>query len=451
MTKRLLALVLALLMPLTALAEASCFEVRVEMEADIARDVILSTGVFSGAEDEAALCDAFVELVDGIALRLVTQEDAGRFSIAFDETNLLDLGVLVHEENLVVTSDLLADRGLMIPSQQLNAQEDPFLRLVEETDWLLLLGGVMNAAAEQLDAFECSTQRGSFSGDAYSGGVYCTTWHFDDQDIAALLTAVMTQEAQAFVRQALPALGFDGEALLAEIQQAHARASEENAHRYILRLVMDEAHMPIGASVVVLKGVQQLGTFSFGLQEDEISIVVGFGMDDVNYWHCQGIHIQQTTDDSGMTSLRLDGAIEEFTAPKDEDFAFAFATNDKALYGCGWSAQLNMRGTDLTWSISSETTADGALPVAVMGKGFFLGGNRFSMTLEYSADGKAYMTERFTWMPCDAMDTSVDGLELFDLNSGDMALLGEIGMDLQMELTERLLKVIPIRLLLFLQ
>ena len=448
MTKRILALVLALLLPVAALAETYCLEWTVTMDAENAKDAIRDTGLFAGADDEDKVCQAFADMMDGIALRLVTQEDAGRLTLAFDETNLLDMSVIARGEDLVIASDLFSGKGFLIPGGMAEAEDDELTRLMENTDWMQLLGGMLNAAMTQLDRFEISTQRGSFSGDAYEGGVYCTTLTFDDADLAALLKAVMTDELRALVLNLARAMGFDGKAFLADLDKAHDDAASQNAYRYIIRLVTDADEQFVGASAVVLQGEKQLGTLSIGYADSELRIVVGFGLDDVNYWHCQGVRVKYNTDEQGAVSIQLDGAMEEFTAPKDEAFAYAVAVVDTPLMEIDWSAEIKLQGENATWSFDVKSSVYGAEQDSMTGKGFILQGKRFSNTSTSSRGGKTYMTERITWGPCDPIDTNTDGLVLCDITGDDAELMEEISSDLQNELVERLLQVIPMQLLL---
>ncbi|MBQ2954809.1 MAG: hypothetical protein IJE07_14860 [Clostridia bacterium] len=452
MTKRILALLLALLLPVAALAETCCLEASVQINQENAPDVFKAMGLFAGANNEDDLCQSLAEMVDGFAIRVVTQEDANRFTMAFDDTNLLEMSVIASGADLVITSELLGSNALLIPADLMSPEDAAFVQLMEGTDWLQLLGGVVSAAAAHLDGFEVTTQRGSFSGDAYAGGVYCTTCTFDDADIAALLSAAMTDEVRELILAVAEYLGFDGEGFIAGIEQAHQDASAANTHHYIVRVVYDAAYAPIGLSATVLAGEKQLATLSVGYADGELLIVAGLPMDDVNFWHCHGISLTKTTDEDGAIHLALEGSIVEFTGLKDEDFAFAAAVFEETLYELDWSAQINLVGDNAAWSFESVQGTDVATGSGMTAKGFLLGGTRFSNTCSYSFGGKVYMTERITWAPCDPISTDLSGYTLCDVMAAeDAGLLNEMGADLTTELTTRLLKVVPMQLLLYLQ
>lgn len=455
MMKKILALLLAvMLLPAAALAETYGLEFSVTMNAENAVDVIKSTGLFAGSNDEDGLCAAFVDLIDGIALRIVAQEDAASVALTFDETNLFDLSVLTGGEDVIILSELLNGTGFKVSKAALaeaDAEDDAFVQLMENTDWISLVTGMFSAAMEKMDGVQVTTQRGSFSGDAYSGGVFCTTITFDDAAIAAMLGAMLTDDARALVKDLGAYWEFDGEAVIRSIEEANTNAAQENAHRYILRLVYDAEETLIGASAVVMSGSKQLGTLSLGFGAEKLTIVAGFGLDDVNYWHCQEIAMTMTEGDDGMTTIALKGSIEEYTAPKDEDFAFAAATKDSTLYDLDWTAELNLQGGNATWKYASERQLSGAAATGMKGQGMYLNGKRMTNSCTYLMGGKEYMTERLVWAPCAALDLSAEGVTLIDLTAVDDTAMSEVAFALGNELATRLLQVIPMKLILFLQ
>lgn len=453
MTKRILALLLALLLlPAAALAEASRIDLTLTLDAENAAEVFKATGLFAGADNEDALCDAMVDFMDGFAMSLITQDDAVRMEIAFGETPLLDLSVLMGGENLIITSDLMEGAGLSVPMALLNAENDEFARLLADTDWADMLSTMLNAAVRSFDGVQGVETRGSFSGDAYTGGVYCTTYTFDDKAVAGLVDALLTDDFRALVNAAADYWDFDGAAFLAGIDEANAKAAEENAHRYIVRLVRDADYAPVGMSVTVLRGEEQLATLSIGLASDALRIVAGFGMDDVNYWHSQVITCTQSVSEDGTATTVVNGQLTEFTAPKSDDFAYASANMTDALLTNDWSMTLAAQGSGMTWRCTSTQKQGSTGDVTGMeGQGLYLPGVRFANTCTYSTNGKSYMTERLTWAPCDPIPSDGAGLELYSLLSGDDADVTALATSVGLELAERLMKIVPFQLLMYFQ
>lgn len=450
--KKILALLLALLLPVAAFAEASTLEMSVTMDVENAASIFKSMGMFNGATNEEELCRLFAELVDGFRMRLLTQDDATRFEMSFDETTLLDLSVLYGGENLIFTSDMMGGTGLSMPMALLNPEHDEFLTLLADTDWEGLLGGMAMAVMQQIDAVEITETRGSYSGAAYEGGVYAINVTLDDKVIAGLLNAMLTEEVRALIGKMAAYWDMDGESLLAQIDAVNAEAAADNAHRYIIRVVYDEAMNLIGLSVTVMQGEKQLCALSIGVDEAQLRIVAGFGLDDVNYWHYQEINWQETAAEDGKVSLRFWGEILEFTAPKASDFAFAIKTYTDFNMLRQWEMNVTTQGNGATWRYTvSEQMGLGAPTVRQDGKGMYMPGVRFANSCTYSWNAVEYMIEQVIWGPCDPISADGAGMELLDIMSEDVTKLQEVALTLGEEIATRLLQVMPMQLLLYFQ
>ena len=453
MLKRTLALLLVfLLLPAAALAEAFRLDVTVDLEPEAAASVIRQTGLFEGADDEAALAAAFVDFMDGLTLHMTTQEDASRLEIVFDETPLLDLTLLMGGEDIILTSDMLEGTGFSIPLELLSQENSSLLHILQDTDWADLASRMFTAAMEVLDGAEVTHARGSFNGDAYTGGVYCDTIILDDKIIAEALDAAMIRSARNAVTYICYCLGVDGDTLLQQLSATHAAAAEANEHRYIIRIVSDANEAVIGASLTVMRGEKQLATLSIGLKDNGLRIVVGLPMDTVNYWHDHEITLACETGDDGVTMYSLTGALTEFTAAKDEDFASASAHISDTRLRVQWSATVGTQGGGLSWSTVVSTRAgDSLIMDKTENQGLYIPGVRFVNNATYTRNGKVWMTEKTMWAPCDPIDASGEGLVLCDLLNPDEALMNEMALTMGGELAMRLLQVIPAQLLLFFQ
>ncbi len=455
MTKRILALLLALLLPAAALAENFCLEYSVELDAENASALFRTMGLFSGADNEETLCKAMVELLDGFSFRLLTQDDATRVEVNFDETTLLDFTVITGAENLVFTSDLMDGAGLSIPMAAMDLENDALVQMMGDTDWEKLLSGMATAALGKLEAVEMTRTRGSFAGSAYTGGVWCTTIVVDDQWIADMIDALLTDEMRALVIDVADYFGFDGKNLFSAIDEANAAASQANAHRYIIRLISDEQENPVGISVTVMRGDEQLAALSLGIEKNQLTLVIGIGMDDANYWHYQKFSWEELATGDNTAAARLGGQILEFTAPKTDDFAFALETYSDLRMQRDWQVILNRLGDHATWQWKynvTERMPGSAAVHAQDGQGQYSpAGHSFSNTCTYSWDGAVYMTETFSLTPCDAIPTDVSGLTLCDLTGDDEELMQEIAFNFAGALASRLLAIFPMELLLYFQ
>lgn len=452
MMKRILALLLVLfLLPVGALAEAFRLEVTISVDAENAAKIFKAAGLFTGASSEDELCRTLADFINGAALYITTQDDATRVEIAFDETSLLDLNLITSGGQQLLTSSLMEGTALNLQLDQLDIENDPFTRLLMDTDWFALLGGMAEAASRSLEGVEGATVRGSFTGDAYSGGVYCTTYIFEDKDVASLIGALMTEDFRNLLISACSYWDVDGAAILADADELNAKVAVENKHRYIVRLVSDAQMNPVGLSAVVLTGDDQLGTLSLGFESGIVRLVVGFGIENANYWHVQEIHYGLQPAEDGADSFIVSGRITEFTAPKEEDFSFAAATLSDLRMNTDWEVSLFSQGENLTWQYSVTSRMGRTAPLMkTAGQGLYLPGTRLVNNVTYSMDDVEYMTEKLIWAPCDPIDTATDGLKVISMTD-DEAALEELGMTIGFGLVERLMKVLPMKLLMYFQ
>lgn len=441
--KKLLALLLAaLLLPSAALAQTQCAELIVTVNEENCAEIIQALNVFEG-DNAAQLSRSMAKLMNGFGLRLYAQEDAAKLELLMSSTVLMDMTAMTTEDALVITSGLMEGYGLSIPLNLLNAESDAAAKLLEQTDWLQLLGGVAAAGAASLAGVEMTTARGSFSGDAYTGGVYCTTIMLDDSDVAALLSALMTDELRALLTELLAYADGDP-ALLGELDALHAKAAEKNAHRYIIRIVEDGAGEFVGLSAVIMQGEKQLATLSLGVPDDEtLHIVLGLGMSEENYWYS---HVITGT----LSSLK--GECIEFMGAKDEDFAFALAVADAYLARRTWSMDVAADDHKALWTVAMDMSAGEAEQTASLrGAGLVnTGTGTMKGSLNYLIGGAEYMTLTLNVAECEPLDTDVSDLTLCDLSSESeeqQALLNEIAEVMGVNLSMKLLQVIPMDLL----
>lgn len=450
--KKLLALLLALLLPAVALAEAGRIDVTLTVNEENAGRLFAESGIFAGNQNEEKLCASLAKLLNGLRVSLLTQENAGRFELAVGDTVLLDLSVMLGGEDFILTSDMLNGKGLAVPLSEMQLEDDAFIRLMERTDWFGLLSGMGMAAMQSVQGVEATRTRGSFSGDAYTGGVYCTTITFDDAQIAALLNALLTDDLRTLIMQLAEYWEFDGEALLTQMLARNDEVTQANEHHYVLRLVEGEDLEPVGLSFTALRGNEQLATLSLGIENDSLHMVVGFGLDSENYWHSHKITFAQSEDDQGMKIFTVSGELKEFTSAKMNSFALASEISSEYRMKNQWQAEVRVQTGGTSWKLSSEQQMGTGTPVLGMtGQGLYVPGVRFTHIATYSMDQREIMTEKLTWAPCDPIDATGEGLELLNLLDSDGETQYELGVAWGMEIVQRLMRVIPMDMLLYLQ
>ncbi len=420
MMKRMLALLLALLLPTIALAESSRLDVTLTVnEANVA-EALRTSGAFAGEFNEEGLCSAVARLINGLGMSLHMQDDAYRMELRMAGSSLLDLSFLQQGNDVVMTSDLMEGYGLLLPGAAADISSAFSGIPGHEEELLEDLNGMVAALAAQLAAIPCTSARGAFNGDAFTGGVYCDTYTFDDAQVTALVGTMLTQEARAMLLSAADALGEDGAALLTAMDEKNAQVATENVNRYILRVVKDAERTVIGLSCTVLQGERQVATASLGLREDGACLVVGLPLAQENYWHWHDITVLPEQAENGAVSQRMRGKLLEFTAPKDEAFAYAKQTGTETLLNSGWSLhvteQAGLIGCQL--EITTQRGADTALNTVSVNS-IYKPGQRLAANAVISVDDQEHMTLSVVWAPSEPIDTTCAGLEVVDMSTED--------------------------------
>ena len=446
MMKKLLALLMALILPAAALAQASCTEWMLTVDEELCAKIYADSGLFGG-EQSQKLCAALAKVMNGLGVRVTSQEDGGALEVVVGGRTLLDFTALERDGQLIITTDLAPGYGLTIPVQELSAEEAEMQALLAKADWRHLVSSVAKALAEAAQGIEVTTTRGSFSGDAYAGGVYCTTVMLDDSDVAALLSCVLTEDVRAVTAQLLEAMELDAEALLAEVDAFHQRVAQENVHQYVLRFVTDEVDTLVGGSAVVMRGREQLATLSVGLDEGSMRIVFGTGMGEQNYWLDLVIVADETAQDA---VIALKGTIREFLGEKEEDFRMAAAVATEFLANTTWSVNVSPYQNGLTWTYSQSTTLLGGTVEIITCNGMTIREDTLICTAKFALNDAEYMTLSLSRRPCKPLAADHSDLTLCDMSAPGMAqeaLLEEIGEKLGMNLIVRLLEVLPMDVL----
>lgn len=452
MMKRILSLVLALLTlatPVCAMGEASRLDVTMTVNEEIASGIFLGAGHFKGADNEAELCAAMAKLLNGYGLSFMMQDDAMSLALRLAGKELTDLSFLWGGDEMILTSTQMNGSGISIPMDE--AELDIEL-IISELDWSELLGDMLLAVLPVLGEVEHASARGSFSGDAFTDGVYCETFIFDDALVARFLDAMMTDALREAIIAQGEQLGVDAQSYLDSFDQKNAQVLQDNTHRYILRLVSDAEYDPIGLSATVLQGESQLCTLSVGFKGDSVHIVAGFPVENVNYWHSHAITFETATDDQGAETLTVTGDLLEFTADRSHAFTYALYSTTDLRMNAEWTLETMFQANAVsykfngTMQIGQDTPATG-----ISATGLYLSGKRFHGTLAYTLDSTEYMNLKVNWAPCDPMEATGAELTVCSLESEDTAQLEQIATEYVYSLALQLMKVIPPELLMVIQ
>lgn len=317
--KKLVALLLALFLPVCALADT--FEVTMEVQTAQAlfsslvnQSVQKHTGLEGvSSESVAKLLQA---LLGNTKITAVTQENASAVSITLNGNSFLDATTYLSGGESLMTSSLIPGYVLVEAVPSASAAEAENEKKIAED--------VQNAFVAWKETLPVETVHGVFSGDAYTGGTVCTTWTITDSDIAALMTAIMTPELREMIEQHVEAAGEDG--ILSAFDAANARVTEENKYTYTIRCVADDEDRLIGVSATVLDEAAQVATFSLGVNDQNVRVVIGLGLKQENYW----AECVLTKSQRDQTTF-IKGEMREWTADKSESFAYVTEANAPAM------------------------------------------------------------------------------------------------------------------------
>ena len=328
--KKLLAILLVLMLPVCATAEAYSFTFDVktgEAFLQFVENAMRLEGAETAEATEAA--QMLQSLVNGMGMDLVAQEDAFAMQLRFSGEELMDLTAYETNQELMLTSSLIPGYALSAMQESDGAQATA----LEQIDWVGAALSVLPSVTEWCNALKSTEAQGSFVGDAYEGGVKCTTWSVADQAVATLVDAVLTEDVCAALKAVFTAMEMDADAILSQIREQNKLVAQENLHTYLLRWVQDAQDQPIGASLTVLKNGEQIATVSMGFQDDGCRLVIGLGLDIQNYW-CETIVQDASVDEVWQLTCRT----REWADDKENAFAYISALKEPE--------------TDLSWSIA---------------------------------------------------------------------------------------------------
>lgn len=522
--KKLLALLLALLLPLGALAETaspedseeltmdefyqlfayeaqnSAFCLEASITADEERLAALLEPSMTGS-NAATMAKAVAKLLNGFGIKIVAQENAAYFDLLLRGSSMLDFTVYEqNEERSYITSSMMPGYAVIQDSSD-DAEDDAIADMLME-ELSSLLPGMADAVMPLLQEIEIERTRGSFAGDAYEGGVWCTTIRLDDRQIAEILQALLTDEVRAAATGFLIASELGTAEDIQQLIELHESVAQANEHQYILRYVEDANGEPVGLSAVVMRGEEQLKTFSLGITDDSLRIVTGVGGPEQNYWYDhvillekpeskesteyvqivmeygegvtagdiftgEGFTLAEENDDftiygtyattgEANNDFTLRGSCIEFVGDKDSSFAYALATLEDTLVWSDWTLDVHMDGDRLEWQYAEESGIDPSVlmdgvpaSTSVQANGL-IDGEDVTANFICNADGEEYMSGVFSFKPCEPLPPMGDDLMIVDTQSEDpdqQQLVIETDNLMIENLTQRMLTLLPMELL----
>ena len=315
--KKLVALLLVLMLPCGALAETFKLTIKTEMSEAFVDE--LSRMLAPKKEDTPfdSKADLILQIaqriVNGFALEMTMQDNAAVVRVRMGGDELMDLSIHDQDGMSYMTTSLL-------PGYALVERASSSTSVTPDTDWAKLADSSQNAFRAWLSERAPVITYGAFSGAAYESGVRCFTWTFAQEEIAALLSNLLSGEVRVAVTPWLLSAGLNAGDTFSWIDNM-LKSADDGEYSYILRLVDDAAEEPVGVSLTVLREEAQIASVSIGAGEVE-RIVIGLGMQRGNCWW------EFTMNRSSRgTTPEYSGISREWAAPKEQSFAVVQASN----------------------------------------------------------------------------------------------------------------------------
>lgn len=301
--KKLLACLLAFMLPCFALAQSYTAQVSLDVPAESLRLLIasineLSEEPLSLSEDALDALSEFLAHLS-IALTIDAQTQALRLALAYGDENLVTFNGEMQSDRMLYTTSLLPNQLLELPIevQDWTPDWEKLADALSQLDIDAFLATVDEQTDTWVDTLEHETEYGNFIGDAYAGGVISETYRFDERDTAVLTSALLWKLSERLT-PALNTLDGDASAWLNTIQKIVSDAALQTPYRYLVRFVKNDEDTPIGCSLVAYAGEEQLATLSLGFGDQPLA-VLGYGLNGGN------IYLSLTLSDEDILMGRL--------------------------------------------------------------------------------------------------------------------------------------------------
>lgn len=409
----------------------------------------------AGAGDDASLlAQGITELLESLRLDALVQDDGMQAGLYLGELAVLHLASFAEASGLVrLTTNLLPEHYLAIqlPEEDM-AQLAAAEAVMDGTDWPAVALACVDAVNTWWNALPCQQSTGNFIGDAYTGGTACAARSFDDGDLADLLdtlAAILQAEGidngflETYLHQENP---WDA------LSSANQLARESNRYSYTVKHVTDAEGAFVGLSLVVLDGEAQVMTASLGQEEDAWKLVLGWGLNECNYY----LYADAAPAEEGCQwTLLLYQDPQRLGFPTVEHMAnyllwLAGGVVDVSLEA--GTFQLDMEVIDPYAALMQDVY----LSVAAQAEegGVAVQAALYNATSENMPE-EPMVSMAFTWAETDAHTWQLDGkqrLDIADMDNLDAETESMIQQEVQQALNElvvQLFKVLPTELLSF--
>ena len=297
MMKRILCLALAMVM-LCGAAMADASKVTVTWDADL-EGAKTFWAAASGDEGSTLenMAKALAELMEGLRVELIAQDNGGYLALYMKDTLVLDLGLESDWDYSRFFSSLWAEHYLSATiSQEDAARSQESWEKLNAIDPEALGADMAYELVRWLDELPVKQSQGDFSGDAFEGAKLLYSYEFNDQSVARLVERLLTVAEDHGITDELLA-GYLGENanVYENICRKNQEVAEANRFSYELQVACGPQKEYMGGTLLVLESGQQVMSLSHGLFQDGWQLVWGYGLNGANYYvDLEVVSLQET-------------------------------------------------------------------------------------------------------------------------------------------------------------
>lgn len=317
--KKLLACLLALMLPLSALADCLSAELSWTLWSDGITELIHFTTDGQRYPLMEEWLGALAEFANGFTVTTAADDESGYgyLTLRHEDETLYSFDVTATDRGTVMRHSVLPEMPLLLSPDNLYADPSALLPSdLKSVPWDAVLQTAQGCLNRWVQAMDTAESKGHFAGDAYEGGVYRTTLRFDDRDLALLMDMLLDADwPEAFTAlfsQPIRAEGGSPEDALSYLRSRIRQTALDNRYHYVLHLVSDAENQPVGLSMIAYLSDQQVATLSVGAAPDGgTTLALGWGVRGENVYLLAQITPE---DESGLrfsASLLRDAARQQ--------------------------------------------------------------------------------------------------------------------------------------------
>lgn len=455
--KKLFALLLVIMLPLTAMAEAYIAESTIHADA-AGIEALLSPVLAQMPASETdlnndTLAQVIADILEGLGTRMCVSDDAISFDVLMDDSVLIDLIMYSLDEGrtFAITSTLIPGYALgSTTTAETLEMSEAFTAAMTDADWNAIGNEAIAAAAAWLSDIEYTEETGYFSGSTYEGGTRCWTWKLDDQDIATLMDSLLSEALEDLLTKLYACMGLDAAALFQQYHAANQRVAQENAYSYTLSLVYGQEGRLSGISLTAHDADKRTLLVSVGIQDSGVKAAAGLPYGDNCYWCSVELNFMQ----EGIRT-KLTGSWKEYAAPMDMSHAYTELAG-QMLISSEFTADITSEGDQTTWTGEADVAVPLLAQIANMPTEYVLQSSakydeqRFDSEASVKTGELDIIGYEFSLAPggeippmaadlsfCDMQDDSTQNMDLFHDIIDKMGKAGSV----------RLIKLLPLDLI----